>query len=211
MLAKTRNTSKGVRNAAATRQRILVGARDVFLIHGFGGATATLIQKTAQVSRSTLYKYFPHKYDLFTSCMEMDISGFLPRIDQKSAESKSISDFLLIFGVEFVSSLLSAEGIQLSRLAISERQRFPALGQIFLQSAIRPTHTYLEKHLADAHRNKELTIRNTSIATDQFLGMLRGEIYFECLLGERTPPASQLERLVAFHVDTFIAAYRPAK
>lgn len=203
-----RKTTKHGGETKPIRRRILIAAREVFLTYGFGGSTTELIQKTARVSKSTMYKYFPSKYELFKSCMELDLSGFLPRIERMSESGDPIESFLNVFGQQYITSTLSAEGIQLSRLVISERQRFPELGQIFINAMLRPTLDFLSEHLVEAHRRKEVNIRNPAGAADQFLGMLRGGLFYECLLGERTPPAAHLERLVASHVETFMAAYR---
>jgi len=45
--------------------QVLIGARDVFLRDGFEGASVDDIAKAAQVSKATLYSYFPDKRLLF--------------------------------------------------------------------------------------------------------------------------------------------------
>ena len=42
--------------------QVLAGAREVFLTHGFEGAAVDEIARQANVSKATLYSYFPDKY-----------------------------------------------------------------------------------------------------------------------------------------------------
>lgn len=45
--------------------QVLQGARDVFMAHGFEGASVDDIARKAGVSKATLYSYFPDKRLLF--------------------------------------------------------------------------------------------------------------------------------------------------
>ena len=45
--------------------QVLLGARDIFLAQGFANANMDAIAKLAQVSKATVYSYFPDKQSLF--------------------------------------------------------------------------------------------------------------------------------------------------
>lgn len=66
----TAKTSLRQSHRAYTRERILDAAREVFFSKGFAAAAVDEIARTAGVSRSTLYLYFPDKTDMLAHIAE---------------------------------------------------------------------------------------------------------------------------------------------
>jgi AcrR family transcriptional regulator len=58
------------RDAARSREAILLAARDEFAAHGLGGARVERIAERAGVNKKLLYHYFVDKDDLFRAVME---------------------------------------------------------------------------------------------------------------------------------------------
>ena len=58
------------------RFRILLAAERVFLAQGFSGATTDMIQVAANISKSTLYSYFPNKEILFEAVCGLKSAEF---------------------------------------------------------------------------------------------------------------------------------------
>ena len=58
------------RDAARSREAILLAARDEFAAHGLGGARVERIAQRAGVNKKLLYHYFADKDDLFRAVME---------------------------------------------------------------------------------------------------------------------------------------------
>jgi AcrR family transcriptional regulator len=70
MDARTPQKRVAVRDAEATRRRILQAARAEFARHGLGGARIERIAKAANTNKRMLYYYFGNKEGLFLAALE---------------------------------------------------------------------------------------------------------------------------------------------
>jgi AcrR family transcriptional regulator len=190
--------------------RILNAAYQVFLAHGFSGATTDEIQAACGASKSTIYRYFPSKEILFNAALEAEISTFMQEVRAVEEKFPDITAFLTEFGYRFLSQLLSVRGLNMCRLMIAEGQRFPKLGKMFYMIGPKPISDVVETHLAEAHQRGEIVIRSSpAIATEHFVGMVRGDLHLRCLLGVKPPSEAQLRRFVEATVDAYLDGYRP--
>ena len=58
-----------VRNATATKQRLLQAATDEFAAHGIAGARVDRLADTAQANKQLIYAYFGSKDGLFDAAL----------------------------------------------------------------------------------------------------------------------------------------------
>ena len=70
MDAAPRQKPVAVRDAEATRRRILEAARAEFARHGLGGARIERIAEAARTNKRMLYYYFGNKEGLFLAALE---------------------------------------------------------------------------------------------------------------------------------------------
>lgn len=92
-----------------TKQRILMAARERFLLHGFSKVTTDELTSLLGISKKTLYKYFPSKEALLRGILESFIRETSQRIED------AVQDEALDF-VEKLQALLRLLGKQLSRI-----------------------------------------------------------------------------------------------
>jgi AcrR family transcriptional regulator len=64
-----------VRDAVATKRRILKAAKTEFARHGYGGARVDRIAKAARTNKRMLYYYYGGKEDLFLAALEAAYDG----------------------------------------------------------------------------------------------------------------------------------------
>ena len=83
-------------------ERILRAAQQAFLAHGYHGASTDMIQAAAGVSKSTVYRYFPNKEELFRAAFEAYNKDFLTHIGQIYKNTNDPEEFLFKFGMELV-------------------------------------------------------------------------------------------------------------
>ena len=190
-------------------ERILEAAQHAFMTHGYHGATTDMIQAAAAVSKSTLYRYFPTKEDLFRAAFQAYNKEFLTNIGQIYKDSDDVEAFLYQFGLEFLQALVSPRGRALFRLMVAEGERFPQVGKMFYIVGPKVTSDLVESYLASAHRRGAVRVENPAMAAEHFIGMIRGDLFLRCLLGASLPPSTaQLERFVRATVAAFLTAYR---
>lgn len=66
---------KQVRNAAATRAKILAAAQRAFVTHGLNGARVDQIAEASGVNKNLIYHYFGSKDDLYLEVLETIYTG----------------------------------------------------------------------------------------------------------------------------------------
>lgn len=213
-LTKTPLSKIGERGASEPRlsparlERIVTAAQTIFLAHGFNGATTDMIQARAEVSKSTLYRYFPTKESMFEAAMESSTRAFLANVGRRCEGATDAQSFLMQFGLEFLQTLLTPRALDIFRLMMMESQRFPRLGKHFYLTGPKTTADLVETWLAGAAARGELRLDNPALAAEHFIGMIRGDLYLRCLLGVTKPPSQpQLERYVAATVKGFLEGY----
>ena len=107
-------------------EKILDAAGEVFLEHGFSGASVDEIAEVARAGKPTIYARFPNKEALFTAVIERLVrrnTGV--EVDAISAAGASIQDRLEAVAAGILTSALVPEAIELARTAVAEARRFP--------------------------------------------------------------------------------------
>jgi TetR/AcrR family transcriptional regulator, transcriptional repressor of aconitase len=67
---------------AATRRRVLDGARRAFAEHGYEGATVRLLEEQTGLSRGAIFHHFPDKDALFLALAEEDAEEVAAVVDE---------------------------------------------------------------------------------------------------------------------------------
>ena len=78
---------KQVRNAAASRSKILAAARHEFVTNGLNGARVDQIAETSGVNKNLIYHYFGSKDDLYLEVLESIYVGL--RANQRDEELRA--------------------------------------------------------------------------------------------------------------------------
>jgi hypothetical protein len=96
------------------------------------------------------------------------------------------------------------------RTVIGATEKFPELGQVFLNSGPRRGVNRLTEWLRSKIAHGELAIDDVELAAWHFLMMCQGAVLMPMMLGgEPRPTSARLEQVIARAVDAFVAAYRP--
>jgi AcrR family transcriptional regulator len=73
-------SSPKVRDAEATRARLLQAATDEFAAHGIAGARIDRIEAAAKANRALIYSYFGNKDQLFDAVMDANVARVLDQV-----------------------------------------------------------------------------------------------------------------------------------
>jgi AcrR family transcriptional regulator len=201
-------TTKVPRRAAASAARteqILRVATKHFFEHGYSGASIDAIVAEAGGSKRRIYEEFGGKEGLFTTIVRNNVSSAIGALSEDEVEQKSLKDTLLAFGQGLTTLLTNTTGLSFFRIIIAEGVRFPALARTFYDSGPGMAVERLTEVLERRKRAKEIEVRDCRAAADHFIGMLRGNLLLEVLLGLRPrPKTEELQAFVAEAVDTFL-------
>lgn len=188
--------------------QVLKGAREVFMADGFEGASVDDIARAANVSKATLYSYFPDKRLLFMEVAQTECRLMSERILSMIDDTLPAREVLTIAATQLTGFLVSDFAQQVFRICVAERDRFPELGQAFYaagpQNGQRQMCEYFEKAVAAG----ELVIDDISIAAEQFSELCKTRLWMRAAFGIQSRFTQDEIDLVAHNaVETFLARY----
>jgi len=188
--------------------QVLDGARDIFLRVGFEGASVDEIAKAAQVSKATLYSYFPDKRLLFMEVARVECKRQADHAIETADLTAPIGTILHDIAIQLVNFVTSDFGQRMFRISVAEADRFPELGRTFYASGPQMIRDRLVDLLAMAVDKGELVIDDMPLAADQFAELCKADLFPRIVLCiTDTFTAAEKERVVSGAVDTFMARY----
>lgn len=188
--------------------QVLEGARDVFMKDGFEGASVDDIARAANVSKATLYSYFPDKRLLFSEVAQAECRRqadlALVEIDTSAAPK----DVLTAAGHRMLGFMLSDFGQQMFRISVAESSRFPELGQSFYHRGPMVVRAVLVEYLQKAIARDELAINDLELAADQFAELCKANLFLKTVFGiDADFDQAEITRVVDGAVEMFLARY----
>ena len=199
------------RSAEELREEILAAGADVFLESGYAAANLDDVIERVGGSKRAIYSHFGGKKELFAAIAKRLSSRPLAALAPAQLEGRGIEATLLDFGTRVMALLMAPKTLALYRLVVAEGTRFPELGHAFFEGGPGRASRGLAVALERSVRNGELRIRNVSLAADHFIGMLRGDLHLQVVLGLRARPAgAEVDRTVRQAVRIFLDGCRPA-
>ncbi len=188
--------------------QVLDGAREVFLVAGFEGASVDDIARAAGVSKATLYSYFPDKRLMFTAMAERECSRQAAAALQVIDMSAPPPQVLRQAAERLIHILLSDFAQRIFRVCVAEADRFPELGRAFYDSGPALGQARIMDYLAQASARGELVIDDMALAADQFTELCKADLWTRAVFGIQTRfTEAQIARVVDGAVSTFLARY----
>lgn len=195
-------------HAATRAARLLDVATEVFLEHGFKGASMSEIARRAGASKQTLYARYPSKAALFAALVERKASRLFETIGPLG-DSRALRETLVHLGAEMLNLILSEDARGVHRVVIAECMEFPELGEIFWDRGPGRVRAMLADYLRAQQKLGNIQCGEPEQAVEILLGLVVSGASLRAWLGipstfTRTP--AQRKVWVNFAVDTFLAA-----
>jgi AcrR family transcriptional regulator len=192
------------------RDAIVAIAQSTFIANGYSGTSMSAIAARVGGSKGTLYNYFKSKEELFVAVVERKCAQILGMMNE--AEIKSGGDLrtmLTDFGEHFIELVLNNDSIAMFKLAVSESDRFPEIGQAIYNSGISQNLGRVTEFLRHAKEGGQLrSDADVAVAAEQFLDLCLTTLHRKRLLNV-IPEASaaEIRANVANAVSTFMRAF----
>jgi TetR/AcrR family transcriptional repressor of mexJK operon len=196
------------------RQAILRAAAEVFLQHGYLGATTDEVAARASVSKQTLYKHFAGKQQLFGAVILETTAAVVEALSAVVAstlgEAQDAREAMRGLAEGFLRSLLQPDVVRLRRLVIAEADRFPEIGRAWFERGFEPTLVIVGEamaRLADQGLLRDLT--DPALAAYQFAGLVMYQPMNQVMFAgtDAVPPPGTLSRVADSAVELFLATY----
>lgn len=188
--------------------QVLEGARTIFLRDGFEGASVDDIARAADVSKATLYSYFPDKRMLFVEVAKRECRRQADEALQLVALTAPPDCVLPEAARRIIDFFLSEFGRSVFRICVAEANRFPELGQQFYESGPALIRDRIAAYLDGAVARGELVIDDTLLAADQFAELCKAGIFPSVIFGVKlTFTDADRDRVGRSAVEMFLARY----
>ena len=188
--------------------QVLEGARQIFLSDGFEGASVDDIARASNVSKATLYSYFPDKRFLFmqvakTECQrQADLA--IATIDMDAPIQLVLHDI----ASELVEFITSKFGKQIFRICVGESDRFPELGREFYDSGPMLIRSKLIDFFEKSVARGDLKIDDFALAADQFHELAKANLFPKMVFNIVDDfSVAEKERVINGAVAMFMARY----
>lgn len=204
--AKAAERPKSItRRGAARREAMIAAATEVFLAHGYDGASLDMVIERAGGSRGTLYDHFGGKEGLFTAVVAGLLDGIVDAFSAADADDAPPEEALVSIGVGFVSALLEPRALAVFRLILGETPRFPRLGARFFEEGPERAYARMAEVLATLDRDGRFALDDPRRDARMLVEMMKGELLLKALLAPDAPPGEdEIEAQVRAAVETFL-------
>ncbi len=200
-------------NLEETRDRILKAAKTQFLSKGYDSTRLDDIVRDAHVSKTTIYKIFGGKRELFMALNDSIIEEVLNSIQKPQTQHaptlETVRSYLTKLGTEYLTSLTQYERLALLRLNISIATRFNNAATNFYKAGPGTMLSMLSDYLNDVDESNVLEFSNPTEAAGQFLALIRGNHHLQALLNDDYQISSEtITNYVTSVVTLFINAHQ---
>jgi TetR/AcrR family transcriptional repressor of mexJK operon len=196
------------------RQAIIRAATEVFVRHGYLGATTDEVAARASVSKQTLYKHFADKQHLFAEII-LDatvhlVDGLSDAVASTLQDAQDVRMALRGLADGFLRGLLQPDVVRLRRLVIAEADRFPEVGRAWFDRGFDRALVILGEAMRGlADRGLLHNLSDPTLAAYQFAGLVMYQPMNQVMFAgtDAPPPADKLDRIADSAVDMFLATY----
>jgi TetR/AcrR family transcriptional regulator, mexJK operon transcriptional repressor len=184
---------------------ILQAAAELFVEHGFDGASTEMIAEKAGVSRQTIYNQFETKQALFLAIASELVQTVIEPLSQGVEGPSDLRQTLLALGQRLLDTVLCPKVVALHRMTICEALRFPGLAQALYEAGpVRAEHEVA----AYLSGRSELNVPDPKLAARQFLALTVHPLDLRALLGSRAETVSpEIAQHLGAAVDTFLKSF----
>ena len=188
--------------------QVLEGARQVFMAEGFDGASVDDIAKVAEVSKATLYAYFPDKKLLFLEVAKTECKRQADACFDVLQRGVPLREALLGGAQQMIRFFLSDFAQGVFRICVAESERFPELGRDFYTSGPMMARDRLVEAFRDADADGSLRIDDLELAADQFAELCKADIWPRMIFGiTRDFTEAEIARVAQGAVEMIYARY----
>ena len=187
-------------------------ATEVFIEHGFEGASTNEIARRANCSKQTLYSRFPTKEKLFIAVLERRMEFVFHQIATAMPPEAPMEETLKEYGSRILQIALSENQIALLRVVGMESCRFPELGERYYELGPGRGMNYLSRYMEEQIKRGRLIEEDPALMAEHLMSLITGGYVRWKILGLRQSPGTKerQQRLDAA-VKMFLRAYSPRK
>jgi TetR/AcrR family transcriptional regulator, mexJK operon transcriptional repressor len=183
-------------------------AAEVFLDHGFEGASTNEIARRANCSKTTLYTRYRTKEKLFLAVLERRMELILSEFATTLQPEPPIEQTLKEYGFHLLQLVLSENQRGMVRVVSMESSKFPDLGKRFYELGPGRGAAILASYMEEQIKRQRLVNENPQIMAEHLMSLITGGYVRWTMLGlpDNVSLKEKRERVSAA-VEMFLRAY----
>lgn len=190
------------------REAIIGAAKDLFIRSGFLGTNMDLVAEAAGVSRRTVFNHFKSKDALFEAVIADLWTSLTITDEQRWSEISDPRAGLTKLATEIVEFWADPGSVAMLTMVIAESLRSPRILREFTRAGKEPAFRATVRYLEKLAERGILTVEDTTLAANQFIGLLNEPLLWSQVLGlTRSPPREQRRKVIQAAVDVFLSHY----
>lgn len=184
-------------------------ATEVFIQHGFEGASTNEIARRANCSKTTFYSRFPTKEKLFLAVLERRMEYVFSRYAIAFPMDEPLERTLKEYGARLLQLVMAEDQLALVRVVSMESSRFPELGKRFYELGPGRGVAYLAAFLAEQVERGRLLKEDPSMMAEHLISLITGGQIRWTVLGlfHRNKSAKEKQLHIDAAVRVFLRAY----
>jgi AcrR family transcriptional regulator len=185
---------------------VLEAATDLFLEHGYDGATLGMLIERTGGSKRTIYELFGSKEALLNAIVQDRCVCLATEIETLVLEEGlAPREILCKLGLAAAKTILSPAGVKLFRLVVQESGRNPALGRLMYEKGVAVSQTLLAEYFRRETEAGRLNVLHPDDASSMFFSMIKGDSHLIALFwGFESLTDDYLKQRVDRAVDIFL-------
>jgi len=187
------------------RKQIIEAAVAEFQEKGYAGASMDRISERAHVSKRTVYNHFESKDSLFRAINQYMADHVNSALDLPYDPDLPIRDALLRLGWAEGELMVDPRFMNLARMVIGENIRDPEMAADMNERMTKMT--VFSEFIGRAAGEGKLKVPDTSVAAEQFLGLIKSRGFFPYIYSGGVPEREEVEKIIEESVDLFLAKY----
>ncbi|WP_377800634.1 TetR/AcrR family transcriptional regulator [Bosea eneae] len=197
-------------SAGNRREALLKAAAEEFFEQGYAATKIDAIIERAGGSKRNIYNEFGNKEGLFLALVAENADMALSTLPMDEPGGRDLQETLTSFGQHLMSIYTSPALVGIYRIAITEANRFPDLVRSFYERGPGRATSQLAGVLERARERGDIRTDDCLRAAGHFVGMIRGNLHLQIVLGLRAPPSGEeMKETVASVVEIFLNGLRP--
>jgi len=194
------------------RARILSGAAETFIAEGYEGASMSQIAESANVSKDTLYNYFPSKQALFSAFVRQRCNQVMQDVFGELQNDSPVELELRRIGMLMLKLMIAPAGQSTFRVVVMEAAKFPELAKTFMECGPQAMVSRMTAWLTVQNDAGKLQMPDPQFAAEQFFALTQTGL----VLGSRVEPnyranEAEIDKVLTGAIRVFLAAYGPSE
>jgi AcrR family transcriptional regulator len=199
--------------AADYRKALLRAASELFTARGYAGVTMEDVLAEVGGSKSTMYKHFGDKTELFRAAIEGLLDERTAPLRSFTPDRGDLTSTLIALGEHFATVVLNPGAIALHRLVTAEAERVPGLGAAFFEHGPAFGQAVLGGYLRQARDAGLIALPDPVKAAAQLYQAMLGDAQMRLLTrAPSQPTGDEIRESIANAVHFFLhgVSLRPA-